>query len=83
MAGADPAHLRALILPDYSQVAMSFSELLFRVVRRCKRNSQVYRHERGNESLRRVLPIFYRVDGVNQAFLRQGCYHYIPAHEQL
>lgn len=41
MAGADPTHLRALIMPDYSRVATSFSELLLRVVRRCKRDSQV------------------------------------------
>lgn len=42
IARTDPIALRTFLLPSSSGVAASFTELLFRVVRRCKRGDQVH-----------------------------------------
>lgn len=41
LADTDHTALRELLAPDYGGVSISFAELLFRVVRRCKRDWQV------------------------------------------
>lgn len=41
VAEVDPTALRAFLLPNYLGVATSFTELLMRVVQRCKRDDQV------------------------------------------
>lgn len=41
LADTDHTAVRELLAPDYGGVSISFAELLFRVVRRCKRDWQV------------------------------------------